>query len=85
MIRMFAKLLELASIYISSHIFSENFLRCNIKLCVIENLHLGFGSSILNFDELPFLSPLRKEGVTYLFRKPNAMPKLKANPKLGEY
>ena len=44
---------------------------------------LGFGSNILKFDQLPFLSPLSQEGVTYLFRKANAMP-VEKNVKLGE-
>ena len=34
------------------------------------------------FDQLPFLSPLSKEGVTYLFRKPNAMP-IESKPEIG--
>ena len=53
-----------------------------LQPCVIENLRLGFGSSILNFDELSFLSPLSKEGVTYLFRKPNAM-RMESKPETG--
>ena len=54
-----------------------------VQLCAIEKLRLGFGSSILNFDELLFLSPLSKEGVTYLLRKPNAMP-IENKPETGQ-
>ena len=43
---------------------------------------LCFGSNILNFDQLPFLSPLSQNGVTYLFRKPNAMP-VESKPETG--
>ena len=43
---------------------------------------LGFGSSIFNFDQLPFLSPLSWEGGTYLFRKSNAMP-IESKPETG--
>ena len=58
-------------------------LESNLQLCAIENLRLGFGSSILNFDELSFLSSLSKEGVTYLLRKPNAMP-MESKPETGQ-
>ena len=44
----------------------------------------GFGSNILNFDQLPFLSQLSQEEVTYLYRKPNAMP-IESKPETGEY
>ena len=30
--------------------------------------------NVLTFDQLPFLSPLIYKGVTYLFRKPKAIP-----------
>ena len=43
---------------------------------------LGFDSNILNFDQLSFLIPLSQEGVTYLFRKPNAMP-IESKPETG--
>ena len=44
--------------------------------------HLWMPPSISNFDELSFLSPLSKEGVTYLFRKPNAM-QIESKPEIG--
>ena len=40
-----------------------------VQLCAIENLRLGFGSSILNFDELPFLSPWSQKEVTVACQK----------------
>ena len=42
----------------------------------------GFGSNILNFDQLPFLSPLRYKKVTHLFRKPKAIA-IECQPKIG--
>ena len=53
-----------------------------LQPCAIENLRLGFGSSILKFDELPFLSPWSQKEVTYLFRKPNAIP-IESKPETG--
>ena len=42
----------------------------------------GFGSNILNFDQLPFLSPLRYKKVTHLFRKPKAIA-IECQPEIG--
>ena len=38
--------------------------------------------SLFNFGQLPFLSPLSQEGVTYLFRKPKTIP-IDCKPKTG--
>ena len=43
------------------------------KICPLwSKIDVFFCSS--KFDQLPFLSPLRYKGVTYLFRKPKAIP-----------
>ena len=38
------------------------------------NWTLDSYKNVLRFDQLPFLSPLRYKGVTYLFKKPKAVP-----------
>ena len=38
------------------------------------NWMLDSYKNVLKFDQLPFLSPLRYKGVTYLSRKPEAIP-----------
>ena len=35
-----------------------------------------------NFDQLPYLGPLSKKGVTYLFRKPKAI-QIESKPETG--